>query len=455
MYKRSRLYGKGEVEEKEYLQKSTKAHRQSLGQFMTPPRDVDNAFRDIKININDKVLEPSYGTGNFLDGIIKRGYKNITGVEFDTELFNKFKDKYEKLGVKCINGDYLMSDFKNKFDLIVGNPPYFIYGKGDHPKMPDDVRKKFKNVIKGVTDIYGLFCVKAVEDLKDGGRCCFYIPSTILNASNFELVREYLHKNITIERCEDVKNKDFKETDVENLMMFQFIKTNTPNNDYTYKIGNKLYFSYVKKLEGVLVSQDDDIKRVKDLVSFKSGIDYESIKNLKDIFSDKKTAETIPLIFGENLLKNNTLKLDDLKEGRKQYIIKSKFKVKPIQAPVLIVRRLIGASKITPFVLIESGEVFVTSSCLYATGSLKDLKKIQKDLNDPKYKSEYLDTIKGRSITIDFISNLPLNKEDFDIIEDINITIEKAKKTKEKLVSSFEKFKKEFRPDLDLIYKEI
>ena len=46
------LQGRGIEEEKQYLKKSTKAHRQSLGQFMTPPKDVDDAFRDIKIMLS-------------------------------------------------------------------------------------------------------------------------------------------------------------------------------------------------------------------------------------------------------------------------------------------------------------------------------------------------------------------------------------------------------------------
>jgi len=460
-YRRSRLYGKGEVEEKEYLKKSTKSHRQSLGQFMTPAKDVDDAFRDIKVNINDKVLEPSYGTGNFLDGIIKRGYKNITGVEFDPILYNEFKDKYEKLGVKCINGDYLMTDFTNKMDLIVGNPPYFVYGGKGHPKLPEEIKKKYKDVIKGSVDIYGLFCVKAVKDLKENGICCFYIPATILNTSGFKLVRDYLHKNVNIERCEMVKNKEFKETKVENLMMFQFRKT-TPTNDFTFMVGKNLYFDTNKKPKfNRLANVGDDVERVGDLAPFRSG-DYEFDKERRnkgaEAFSDKPMKGAVPLIYGENLKNDNTLDLSkqlkknkDSEKERKAYMITKYFKP-PTKAPILITPRTIGAGKKAPFVLVESGEYYVENHCLYTSGSLSKLKRIQKVLNNPEYKKEYLSVIRGRSWTADYINELPLDKEEFDI-EEMDEFILNLKKKKEEIMTAFEKFKKEFRPKLDLIYK--
>ena len=448
------LQGRGIEEEKEYLKKSTKAHRQSLGQFMTPPKDVDDAFRDIKINVNDKVLEPSYGTGNFLDGIIKRGYKNITGVEFDTELYNEFKDKYQKLGVKCINGDYLMTDFTNQMDLIIGNPPYFIYGGKGHPKLPEEIKKKFKSVIKGSTDIYGLFCVKAVMDLKQNGICCFYIPATILNTSGFKLMREFLHKNVNIERCEMVKNKEFKETKVENLMMFQFRKT-TPTNDFTFMVGKNLYFDTNKTPKfNKLTNVGDDVERVGDLAPFRSG-DYEFDKERKNkgavAFSDKPMKGAVPLIYGENLKNDNTLELTkqlkknkDEEKERKAYMITKYFKP-PTKAPLLITPRTIGAGQKAPFVLVESGEYYVENHCLYTSGSLSKLKRIQKVLNNPEYKKEYLSVIRGRSWTADYINELPIDKEEFnpdEMKEVLNASREKFKK----ITGEVDEIMKTFKP---------
>jgi len=448
------LQGRGIEEEKVYLTKSTKAHRQSLGQFMTPPRDVDNAFRDIKINVNDKVLEPSYGTGNFLDGIIKRGYKNITGVEFDTQLYNEFKNKYEKLGVKCINGDYLMTDFTNQMDLIIGNPPYFIYGGKGHPKLPEEIKKKYKSVIKGSTDIYGLFCVKAVMDLKPNGVCCFYIPATILNTSGFKLMREYLHKNVNIERCEMVKNKDFKETKVENLMMFQFRKT-TPTNDFTFMVGKNLYFHTTKTPKFNKISNvGDDIERVGDIAPFRSG-DYEFDKERRnkgaEAFSIKAIKGAVPLIYGENLRDDNTIDLSktlkknkDAEKERKQYMI-TKFFKPPTKAPLLITPRTIGAGQKAPFVLVESGEYYVENHCLYTSGTLSKLKRIQKILNDPEYKKEYLSVIHGRSWTADYINELPIDKEEFDV-EDMRKQLDASREKFKKITSEVDELMKTFKP---------
>jgi adenine-specific DNA-methyltransferase len=88
-------------------------------------------FRDDE-NIKD-ILEPSCGDGVFIDGLIKTGYidkiTSITAIEIEKSEAKKLKNHViDEKKVNVLNKDFF--DFykqysdKNKYDLILGNPPY-------------------------------------------------------------------------------------------------------------------------------------------------------------------------------------------------------------------------------------------------------------------------------------------------------------------------------------------
>jgi len=89
-----------------------------LGQYFTKPEIVKkllNLFFGYKKYYKKiKILEPSFGTGNFINVLNKMGFHNIDGCEVDKELTKK-------------PSDFFNLSLKNKYDLIVGNPPFSKY----------------------------------------------------------------------------------------------------------------------------------------------------------------------------------------------------------------------------------------------------------------------------------------------------------------------------------------
>jgi hypothetical protein len=69
-------------------------------------------------------------------------------------------------------------------------------------------------------------------------------------------------------------------------------------------------------------------------------------------------------------------------------------------------------------------------------------------LNNPEYKKEYLDTIKGRSISTTFLNELPVDKDDFE-----ELFIE-TKQKMTKLNEEYNQHLKEFRPNIDVMMKK-
>lgn len=124
-------------------------------QYMTPPSlsklIVDNFLKETDIDI----LEPSCGSGSFLRFLPKN--RKVNAVEIDTEfqedLFALGKsypgpaiEKKDKFFVKDNFSlhfeNFLERDFGDqKFDLVIGNPPYGSYEKGSNALDVDFVKK--------------------------------------------------------------------------------------------------------------------------------------------------------------------------------------------------------------------------------------------------------------------------------------------------------------------------
>lgn len=89
-----------------------------LGQFFTKEDVVKKLISIVLEQKNyprdSRVLEPSFGTGNFIKVLRSLGFNNVAGCEIDKELTDNPKDFF----------DYPLSE---KFDLIIGNPPFTKY----------------------------------------------------------------------------------------------------------------------------------------------------------------------------------------------------------------------------------------------------------------------------------------------------------------------------------------
>ena len=96
--------------------------KEILGQYFTKKEIVetllDLLFAYKKYPKNISVLEPSFGTGNFIDTLKQKGYKKIAGYEIDPGLTSNPTDFFE-------------TPLNKKFDLIVGNPPFTKYNLKD------------------------------------------------------------------------------------------------------------------------------------------------------------------------------------------------------------------------------------------------------------------------------------------------------------------------------------
>lgn len=95
----------------------------------------------------------------------------------------------------------------NKFDLIVGNPPY-IKNEDISPADDDMYREMYESAI-GKYDVYLLFFERAIELLNDGGKLGFITPNRFHQANYGENLRKILTNRTYINLIVKIEDNPF------------------------------------------------------------------------------------------------------------------------------------------------------------------------------------------------------------------------------------------------------
>ena len=316
----------------------SKDEKKEYGIFITPhiivKKLVDSILKYSSQNgINiQTILEPSCGTceivnycDNIFDGI------HIDAIELNNKIFEHIKNLTFKNSVQIIHDDFIQQNVAsptNKYDLIIGNPPYFVLEKGY--KIP----KQMEPYISGRPNIFGLFIIQAISMLSENGILAFIIPKSFLNSSYYSKIRNYIK-----EKCEIIEiidfEKDNKFIDTQQST-FGIIIKNVPKEEcnYSIKFNDNFMFTndaiFLKSLlEGTTTLN-------------KLGLGVRTGNIVWNQHKDKLTDdpnETI-LIYNTNLTKEHTIDLKTFKNDEKHQYIKKVGRIDPI----LVVNRGNGNS---------------------------------------------------------------------------------------------------------------
>ena len=143
------------------------------------------------------ILEPSCGDGVFLEEIKKGNYKykSITAIEFDVVEAQKSED-IKLDNTMIINSDFhkYCIDTKEKFDLVIGNPPYirYQYFNREQQQYASQIFEKSNMKYSKLTNAWVSFVVGSSQLLKDEGKIAFVLPAEILQVSYAKPLREFL-----------------------------------------------------------------------------------------------------------------------------------------------------------------------------------------------------------------------------------------------------------------------
>ena len=90
-----------------------------------------------------------------------------------------------------ISGDLYKKEAE-KFDMVIGNPPYLKIAK-DAPEA-----KAMSEVCYGTPNLYFLFWAMGINNLKDGEELVYIIPRSWTSGAYFERFRKYLFRHCMI-----------------------------------------------------------------------------------------------------------------------------------------------------------------------------------------------------------------------------------------------------------------
>jgi len=165
-----------------------------LGQFWTPQEVADFivSFASKYIdNIKGLGCDPACGDGVFLRSLKKEGFRPF-GVDIDPSV-ERFSDDDLKQYVQIANGLELKEE--NKFDIVVGNPPF----SSKYGKIKGRILNTFE-LGKGRKSqaIEVLFLEKFIKLCKPGGVIGIILPQGIFSGIKQSYVRHYIRKHLTL-----------------------------------------------------------------------------------------------------------------------------------------------------------------------------------------------------------------------------------------------------------------
>lgn len=144
-----------------------------------------------------EILEPSCGDGVFLEQLKENNYKfkSITAIEFD-EVEAEKANKIKLSNKNVINTDFHLycNEITQKFDLVVGNPPYIRYQYFQEEQQNEAIKvfNRAKLKYSKLTNAWVSFVVGSSLLLKEKGKIGFVIPAELLQVSYAQQLREFL-----------------------------------------------------------------------------------------------------------------------------------------------------------------------------------------------------------------------------------------------------------------------
>lgn len=147
------------------------------------------------VRFPSSVLEVACGDAPFLHAFAEMYGKehHFTGVEILPELARQAREKVPFATI--IEEDFLLWETCERFDVIVGNPPYGIVGNAQHYARYNADKSLYKPYIqtwRGQYNIYGAFVERSVRLLSPDGKAILVIPSGWMVLDSFVLLRQFL-----------------------------------------------------------------------------------------------------------------------------------------------------------------------------------------------------------------------------------------------------------------------
>ena len=214
------------------LDKETK---KTQGIFFTPRDIINQSFLVVERYRKDNnlefkfILEPSCGSCEYIKSL-ETHYNNveITGIEYNQEIYQQINNLTwsSKNNIRLIQGDFLKYHSDPKYNLIIGNPPYYVIKKAH-------VEKKYCKYFDGRPNIFLLFIIHSLNLLAPDGILSFVLPKNFLNCQYYNKLRAHIYTKYTIIDIIDCSPGNYLETNQDTVIMIVQNRVPTDNDKYS------------------------------------------------------------------------------------------------------------------------------------------------------------------------------------------------------------------------------
>jgi adenine-specific DNA-methyltransferase len=330
------------------------------------------------------VLEPSCGSGEFITSL-KANFPNtvsITGIELNDTIYQSILHLAES-NVKIIKQDYLNYSPSAKFDLIIGNPPFYVMKKAS-------VDEVYYPYFDGRPNIFILFIIKSLELLNDNGILSFVLPKNFLNCLYYDKTRKYICDNFQILHIIECHDK-FIETQQDTILFIVRKKSGVKLDNTKFALPINKYTIFVLDINMAGIINLYDKSRTLFELGFTVSVGTVVWNQCKDILTDDVIKTR--LIYCSDIV-DNKLSIKKYKSNEKKNYID-----KPgLTHPMIVINRGYGVGEYKfNYCLIDTSSEYLIENHLIciefnkdgADGVKKDelikmYNKIIKSLNDKR-----------------------------------------------------------------------
>ncbi len=178
---------------------------EKLGQVFTPQSIVAEMLQ-MRKNFG-RILEPSCGNGSFFSNI-----PDCVGIEIDSQHCPQ----------GALNMDFFDYPLSEKFDTIIGNPPYVRY-----QDIYDTTKQKLHSqLFDERSNLYLFFIEKCIRHLNEHGELIFITPRDFLKSTSSIKLNQFIYAHGTITDIIDLGDQRIFTGFNPNCIIFRYEKDN-------------------------------------------------------------------------------------------------------------------------------------------------------------------------------------------------------------------------------------
>jgi adenine-specific DNA-methyltransferase len=185
----------------------TRAERNRLGQFATPPplagSMVASTLKLLSERTRIRFLDPALGTGSFYSALIglvaDARLESALGFEIDREFALAAARLWRPSGLELRIADFTLapapSDLASRPNLLICNPPYVRHHHLDREaktRLQMAVKHRLGIEVSGLSGLYCYFMLMSHAWMADDGVAAWLVPSEFMDVGYGQAIKHYL-----------------------------------------------------------------------------------------------------------------------------------------------------------------------------------------------------------------------------------------------------------------------